>query len=322
MPKILLTNHYENRPLEILQSVVPKGFELVVLDEANQENLIYNAYAADYLLVSGRLKINKQVLEKATNLKMIQRTGVGLDSLDLEEIKKKSVPVYVNQGVNSHSVAEHTIMLILASLRKLPEIDKNTKLGIWKKQIQGVHTYELYGKTVGIVGMGNIGQAVAERLKGFGVNILYYDMYQLDKEKEEQLNVVKCDLNKLLEKSDIITLHCPLTEDTKNLVSRDTIEKMKDGAIIINTGRGSLINEQDLALALQNGKILYAGIDVYSNEPPKDNVLLGLSNVITTPHIGGVTYDSFYRMMHDAMRNIELFENGNLEEIEQYKLKI
>ena len=322
MKTILLTNHYSGEPLKIIKSTVPDGFKLQVLDAAEQPELVSRAGTADYFLASGRLKINSGVLERAVNLKMIQRTGVGLDSLDLGLIKEKNIPVYVNQGVNADSVAEHTIMLILASLKKLPQVDSKTKSGIWSKQAQGVRNYELKGRTVGLIGMGNIGRRTAKMLQGFEDNILYYDEYPAEKATEEELKLTRVTLNELLERSDIVSLHCPLLDKTRHIINNESIKLMKDGAVIVNTARGPLIDEDALIEALKSGKLAYAGLDVYEKEPPVGSELFKLENVITTPHIGGITYDSFYRMMHDAMRNIELFEKGKLEEIEQYKLNI
>ncbi|MGN0182434.1 MAG: 2-hydroxyacid dehydrogenase [Candidatus Ornithomonoglobus sp.] len=322
MKTILLTNHYSGEPLRIIKSAVPDGFELLVLDEAKQETLIANAGAADYFLASGRLKINRDVLEKAQKLKMLQRTGVGLDSLDLAMIKEKNIPVYVNQGVNADSVAEHSVMLMLASLKRLPQVDEKTKSGVWSKQAQGVRNHELRGRTVGLIGMGNIGRRTAKMLQGFDVHILYYDAYPAEKTAEEELRLTRVELDELLIRSDIVSLHCPLLDGTRHIINSESIKLMKDGAVIVNTARGPLIDEDALVQALKRGKLAYAGLDVYEKEPPEDSELFKLENVITTPHIGGITYDSFYRMMRDAMRNIKLFDERKLEEIEQYKLNI
>ena len=143
MKKVLLTNKYTGRPLEIVREETPEGFEICFLSEQTPEALRSEASAADYILAGGRLPITREVLEKAGQLKMIQRSGVGLDSLDLEAIREKRIPLYVNRGVNAESVAEHALLLILASLRRLPEIDRNTRNGIWKKQEQGIRTGEL-----------------------------------------------------------------------------------------------------------------------------------------------------------------------------------
>ena len=304
--KILLTNHYEGKPAEIIKSAVPDGFELEMLESVSQQELEGKVKEADYLLVSGRLKINRTVLENATNIKMIQRTGVGLDSIDLEYIRNHDIPFYVNKGVNAQSVAEHTILLMLASLRNLVEINENTKRGIWKKQAQGVCTHELCGKTVGLIGMGAIGRKVAGMLKAFGAKVLYNDVSKMKQEDENALGIKFSTREEIIEKSDIISLHCPLTDDTRHM---------------INTARGGLIDEAALINGIKNGKIAGAGIDVYEKEPVDNSEVLNLQNVITTPHIGGVTYDSFYQMMYQAMRNIEMFDKGQLQEIEQGRYK-
>ena len=321
MPTILLTNHYEDMPLKIISSALPKGFKLEILDNAEQKELERKAACADYLLVSGRLKINSRVLENGNKIRMIQRTGVGLDSLDLDKIKEMNIPLYVNKGINANSVAEHTVLLMLAALRNLINIDINTKNGIWKKQAQGVRTYELNGKTVGLIGMGAIGRRVAEILRSFNVNIVYYDVCRMMAETESDLCLRYCELDKLLQRSDIVSLHCPLTKGTKHIINHNTINKMKDGAILINTARGGLVEEKALAEALKMGRISCAGIDVYENEPALHSVLFGLDNVIATPHIGGITYNSFSRMMKDSMKNIEAFENGRQEAIEKFRHK-
>lgn len=319
--KILLTNHYEGKPAEIIKSAVPDGFELEMLESVSQQELEGKVKEADYLLVSGRLKINRTVLENATNIKMIQRTGVGLDSIDLEYIRNHDIPFYVNRGVNAQSVAEHTILLMLASLRNLVEINENTKRGIWKKQAQGVCTHELCGKTVGLIGMGAIGRKVAGMLKAFGAKVLYNDVSKMKQEDENALGIKFSTREEIIEKSDIISLHCPLTDDTRHMINDRAVNKMKNGVILINTARGGLIDEAALINGIKNGKIAGAGIDVYEKEPVDNSEVLNLQNVITTPHIGGVTYDSFYQMMYQAMRNIEMFDKGQLQEIEQGRYK-
>lgn len=319
--KILLTNHYEGKPAEIIKSAVPDGFELEMLESVSQQELEGKVKEADYLLVSGRLKINRTVLGNAQNIKMIQRTGVGLDSIDLEYIRNHDIPFYVNKGVNAQSVAEHTILLMLASLRNLVEINENTKRGIWKKQAQGVCTHELCGKTVGLIGMGAIGRKVAGMLKAFGAKVLYNDVSKMKQEDENALGIKFSTREEIIEKSDIISLHCPLTDDTRHMINDRAVNKMKNGVILINTARGGLIDEAALINGIKNGKIAGAGIDVYEKEPVDNSEVLNLQNVITTPHIGGVTYDSFYQMMYQAMRNIEMFDKGQLQEIEQGRYK-
>lgn len=321
MPVILITNHYNEVPLSILQEAIPKGFKLISLNKATKEELLEKAGEADYFLVSGRLSIDKEVIENATRLKMIQRTGVGADMFDLDVLKEKGIPVYVNMGVNSQSVAEHAMMLILSVLRRLPIVNANVKNGIWLKQDTGVQSNELCGKTVGIIGIGNIGRTVVKMLHGFDVNIMYYDIYRLNEEREKALDIVYAPLTELLQKADIISLHCPLTPETKHIINADSISLMKKGAVIINTARGGLIDETALISALESGHIKAAGLDVFEKEPPeKTNPLLSFNNVTVSPHVGGLTYEAFKSMMVEAMNNIKLFEEGKSELLENKRI--
>lgn len=292
------------------------------LDEATHEQLVMEAADADYLLVSGRLSINKVVLDAAPRLKMIQRTGVGTEMLELDEIKKRGIPVYVNAGVNARSVAEHTLTLMLACLKRLPQINAETHNGIWKKQQQGVTTHELYGKTVALVGMGNIGRTVAAMLQPFGVKILYTDVFRQTEKVENRLNLTYCEsFEEMLPEADILSFHCPLTPENTGMLNKNTLSTMKHGAIVVNTARGKLINPVDLYDALQKGHIKTAGLDTHYEEPIKEGYKLAeLDNVILTPHIGGLSYEAFQSMMVGAMENIKAFEEGRLEEIATKRL--
>lgn len=313
---IQISNTYRGEVLDLVKKMVPEGFEIRTLSENTPEELSKKIEDADYLLASGRIPVTDMVLNHASRLKMIQRTGVGLDSLDLVAIQKRNIPLYVNKGVNAESVAEHALLLTLACLRRLVQINNDVKNGTWNKQQQGINTRELSQKTVGIIGMGNIGRRFAGLLKGFGVNVIYADQYLLSPETEKELDVKHMELEQLFSCADIVSLHCPLTKDNKNIICKKTLDSMKDGVIIINTARGGLICEQDLIEAIQNGKVYAAGLDVYEQEPVSlYNELLKMSNVITTPHIGGVTYDSFSEMIRSAMYNIQMFHEGHLDKI-------
>lgn len=317
MPTIVLSNHYTSAPLSIIAEVLPTGFDLVNLTEASREELLKEAKHADYILASGRLKIDALVLDAAPRLKMIQRTGVGLDAIDLDVLRARDIPLYVNQGVNSDSVAEHTLMLILATLRRLPTVHEEIKSGIWIKQGNGVRNRELKGKTVGIIGMGHIGRRVAELLIGFGVKIVYNDVHRMPSDMEDRLGAEYMSFDSLLGCSDIITMHCPLSEASRNLIGSCALSKVRRGCIIVNTARGGLIDEAALAAALNDGTVFGAGLDVFPAEPiDSASPLLKCENVVLTPHIGGVTYDSFKRMMSEAMSNIACFESGEISRIE------
>lgn len=321
MPVILLTNHYGKRPYDIIRKAVPEGFTLKMLEKADRETFLQAAGQADYFLASGRLSIDREVLEKASRLKMIQRTGVGMDTLDLEALNEYGIPVYVNRGVNAASVAEHTIMLILSVLRRTAQVDAQLKQGIWIKQNNGLQNHELCGKTVGLIGMGHIGQKTAQMLAGFDVKLLYYNRTRKEKELEEQLHLTYAEFEEVLEKSDILVLQCALNAQTRGILGEKEFAKMKQGSMVINTARGPLIDEKALADALQSGKLMGAGLDVFEKEPPcEDNPFFNMKNVVLSPHIAGVTYEAFERMMRGAMQNIVLFEQGNLAEIEERRI--
>jgi D-3-phosphoglycerate dehydrogenase len=322
MKKILLTNHYSGTPLDIVKSALPADFSYSMLEEPTAGCLAESISDADYLLAGGRVRIDENALQHAAKLQMIQRSGVGLDSIDLEALRRHEIPLYVNQGVNSQSVAEHALLLMLACLRRLTEIHANTVAGIWKKQEQGVRTFELHGKTVGLVGMGSIARKVAGLLKPFGVRILYFDPFRPDENTERELVVEYTDIETLLAESDVVSLHCPLTDNNHHLIDDKAISRMKRGTILVNTARGGLVDSVALHAALQDGRLSFAALDVHETEPiPADYPLKSLPNVILTPHVAGVTADSFRAMMSEAMRNIELFDKGRLAEIEHCKYR-
>ena len=323
MVKILHTYRYTGIPWDILNEVVPDGFSVETLVAPTPESLCAQACDAVYFLVSGRLRIDDAVLDAAPKLKMIQRTGVGTEMLDLDAIKKRGIPVYVNAGVNARSVAEHTLTLILACLKRLPEINAQVHNDIWQKQETGVTTHELYGKCVGLVGMGNIGRLVSRMLNGFGANVFYTDVVRQSEEVEKDLKLTYSPtFEGMLPQVDILSFHCPLTSDNVEMLNARTLSMMKPGSVIVNTARGKLINPDDLHDAIISGRILSAGLDTHYEEPIKEGYkLLELENVILTPHIGGLSYEAFHSMMKGAMDNIVAYESGLLDQIEGKRLK-
>jgi len=318
---LLLTNHYEGTPLEILKNAVGEAFELRILPEASKEALLNQVGEADYLLVSGRLSIDKEVLAKATKVKMIQRTGVGLDNIDLDGLKENNIPLYVNKGVNSESVAEYAVMLMLAAIKRCYQINNQVRNGIWKKQATGLKTGMLSGKTIGIIGMGNIGKKVAHMLSGFNSQIIYYDAYRLPEEEEKKYGVKYVSFEEMLPMADIISLHCPYDPNTGYLFGKAEFEKMKDASVIINTARGKLIDQTALVDALETGKIATCGIDTFEEEPlGKDCPLLKYEQAILSPHVAGLSYDAFKAMMTLGLENIKNFDCGNKEVIEENRV--
>lgn len=324
MAKILHTYRYTGIPWDILRSVVPEGFAVETLVTPTPESLCAQAGDADYFLVSGRLRIDDSVLDAAPRLKMIQRTGVGTEMLDLDAIKRREIPVYVNAGVNARSVAEHTLTLILACLKRLPEINAQVHNGIWKKQATGVTTHELYGKCVGLVGMGNIGRLVASMLMVFGAKVIYTDIVRQPEEVETRLRLTFFDsVDGMLPLVDVLSLHCPLTASNAGMINARSLAMMKEGAIIVNTARGPLVDSSALYDALVAGHIRAAGLDTHFEEPVGPNYKLAkLDNVILTPHIGGLSYESFSFMMQGAINNIVAFESGDLASIEDRRLRL
>lgn len=321
-PLILHTARYTGIPWEILKSVVPDGFTVETLDELSYDCLTREAVDADYLLVSGRLPIGEGVLSVSKHLKMIQRTGVGTEMLDVEAIKAHGIPVYVNAGVNAQSVAEHTLTLILTCLKRLPQINQQTHQGVWKKQQVGVTTRELKGKTVALVGMGNIGRLVAGMLQPFGAKVIYTDVVRQPVETEQRFALTFYDsFEAMLPETNILSFHCPLVKENTEILNQRTLAMMKKSAIVVNTARGKLINPADLYEALKSGNLSAAALDTHYEEPIKEGYKLAeLENVILTPHIGGLSYEAFYQMMADAIENIIAFEEGRLAEIESKKL--
>ena len=225
---------------------------------------------------------------------------------------RAGVPVAVNGGANAISVAEHTVLLILALYRKLVTTVNRVNTGIWGDSRLGTERYfEIYGKTVGLLGLGNIGRMVAERLGPFCPNLIYFDPFRLDPERERQLNVKYVTYEEVLACSDIVSLHLPLTAETHHLIGTRELDLMKDTAILINTARGPLIDEEALVKSLEAGAIAGAGLDVLSQEPaPADHPLLGRDDVIVTPHIAGPTWDSWPRRFANGFANIVRVENS------------
>lgn len=310
MPIILLANHYDETSFSVLEKVTPARFELKQLDKSTKENLLKKVVDADYMIVSGRLPIDQEVISAAKKLKMISRTGVGLDTIGLGELNRRGIPLYVNKGINAESVAEFSLLLILASLRRFVEIDERTKSGKWDKREFGIKTNSLKGKLVYIVGMGAIGRRLSELLVPFGCFVKSSNKVSSDRLPDEMLQ------------ADIISLHCPLCRETEHLINEASLSRMKPGVILINTARGGLINELDLAKALRSGQVSFAALDVRENEPSYSaHPFDGLKNVILTSHVAGTTAESFESMMQRAVNNIVEFDLGNTACIEEYLWK-
>ena len=242
------------------------------------------------LVVRSRTKVRADILEAATGLKVIGRAGTGVDNIDVEEATRRGIVVMNTPGGNTITTAEPAIALMFALARNIPQADASLKRGEWeRKKFEGV---ELTDKTLGVIGAGNIGSVVANRALGLKMNVIVYDPY-ISEEMADRMGVRLVTLDELFAKSDFITIHVPLTQDTRNLINRDSIAKMKRGVRIINCARGGIVNEQDLYEAIKEGHVAGAALDVFEKEPPpKDLPLLGLEGVVVTPHLGASTKEA------------------------------
>ena len=246
------------------------------------------------------------MLRAAPRLKLVQLVSAGFEHMPLDLLADLSIPLANNGGTNSIDVAEHTFALILSIYRRLTEMDRNVRNDGWKEIDSGMTTFTVQGKTVGIVGLGHIGKEVAKRLIPFGAQALYFDPFPVPEEIERSLQVERVPLDELLERSDIVTLHVPLNDQTRHLIGAAELARMKSNAILINTCRGPVVDESALIQALDSGAIRAAGLDVLRDEPTDpDNPILQFENVIFTPHIAGVTYDTWKRRGQFIFENLQ-----------------
>jgi D-3-phosphoglycerate dehydrogenase len=249
--------------------------------------------------IAGLDDIDRRVIESADRLKVISRYGVGLDAVDLQAAQEKGIVVTNTPGANSTSVAELTIGLMLSLARNIPQASQETKQGHWPR-LAGLL---LEGKIIGLIGFGSIGQKVAKRLRGFDCTILAYDPFPQD-ELAAQIGVQLIDLPEVIQRADFVSLHCPLTDETRNLVDQEFLYQMKVGAFLINTARGELIEEFALVKALQTGRLRGAGLDVFANQPPgPGNPLLALPQIIATPHMGAHSDGAIKSMGWSALKD-------------------
>ncbi len=297
----------------LAQSLKPEGLTLHHLPPGTSAEEIGAAIEdAAYLLGFLRF-IPDEALANASRLKMMQVLSAGYDAVNIAGARAARIPICTNGGANSVAVAEHAIMLMLAVYRKLVTCHANVSGGRWNQGIpRSVDIYEMEGKTVGIVGLGNIGQQVAKRLKAFDCSLIYYDAFRRSPEEESRWGTTYVPMETLLETSDIVSLHVPLNDDTRGMIDTNALKRMKPKAILINTCRGPVVDEPALIEALRDGTILAAGLDTQEREPAApSNPLLDLPNVTLTPHSAGPTVDSFYKRFSNGYANIARVAAGN-----------
>jgi phosphoglycerate dehydrogenase-like enzyme len=259
---------------------------------------------ADFLILYGGA-VSEELLDGSPNVKHIQLLSAGYDRIDLGLTSSLGIPVSNNGGANSWAVAEATVAMILALLQRLVEADRFVREGRWRGDIQGYDTYELAGKTAGIVGLGNIGKKVARRLHPFETRLLYTDAVP-DPVLEAELGMQRLPLGELLPAVDVLTLHVPLLASTKGMIGAKELALMKPSALLINTSRGDVVDEDALIEALSSGRLRGAGLDVFDKEPlPADSPLTRMPNVVLSAHLAGTTYDTFFRRGQFAFENIK-----------------
>jgi D-3-phosphoglycerate dehydrogenase len=306
MIKVLIADDLSEKAIQILKD---NDISFDVRTGLKQEELKGIIKDYDALIVRSATKVTKDIIEEAEKLKIIGRAGIGVDNVDVAAATQKGIIVMNTPQGNALAAAEHTIGLIFAAARRIAEADRTMKQGKWeKKRLMGV---EVYGKTLGVIGIGNIGALVAEKALALGMKVIAYDPY-VSKEYAERKKVELVDFDTLLKESDIITIHVPLTKETRNMINKETFKRMKDGVILVNVARGSIVNENDLLNALNSGKVSYAALDVFESEPPPpDSPLILSDKTVCTPHLGASTLEAQDKVAVDiANQIVEYFKYG------------
>ena len=297
--RVLISDSLSKEAIDILEK--EKEFKVDVNTKLTPEELKKVIKDYDALLVRSATKVTKDIINAADRLKIIGRAGVGLDNVDVDAASKKGIIVVNTPGGNTISTAEHTFSMMLALSRNIALADLSMKKGEWeRKKFMGV---ELYGKTLGVVGLGRIGTEVAKRAVSFEMKVLAYDPF-LSADKAKDLGIELVDLKRLFSESDYITVHTPLTDVTKHLISDKEFGIMKKGVRVLNCARGGIIDEDALVKAIESGKVAGAALDVYENEPPKDSKLLKMEKVVLTPHLGASTEEAQVNVAIDVANTV------------------
>lgn len=294
---VLISDNVDQKAVDLLENA--DGFTVSAPGKMSREQVLSAIPGADALIIRSGTTADAELLGKATNLKAIARAGVGVDNVDLETATANGVVVMNTPDGNTIATAEHTFGLMLSLARFIPNAHQGMNEGRWdRKTYMGM---ELRGKTLGILGFGRIGQAVAKRALAFEMTVIAHDPF-ID---NTDLNVELVDLETIFAQSDFLTLHTVITDDTREIIRKETIDRMKFGVRIINAARGALVNAEDLADAVKTGHVAGAALDVYTEEPPPaDSPLLNVSNIIHTPHLAASTHDAQVQVGLDAAQQI------------------
>lgn len=310
--KIVILDGYTINPGDLSWSRLEQYGELTVYERTPSE-LIASRIGDAEVVMTSKCVLTAEVLRQCPNLAWIGILATGINMVDLDYASSHGIPVANIPAYSTDSVAQLTFSLLLEICNRVGVHDRAVHAGQWRSSEDFCFCLtpqmELAGKTIGVIGFGNIGKQVAKMADAFGMKVLIASSYPDPAFATE--NIAFAALEELLSSSDVISLHCPLTENNRGMINRESISKMKDGVILLNTSRGPLINEEDLASALKSGKVSAAGLDVLSVEPPKDgNPLIGLPNCVITPHIAWITKESRVRLINTAVANLESYLSG------------
>ena len=307
MNKILFLGSFSQQAKVLFEQRLPEGFENIGFYSAEQAPL----EDAQYIICRSQV-VDEELLKKAKNLCMIQKWGAGYDKIDIKAAADLRIPVAVCLGTNAVPVSEMALALMLAVYRNLLWMRDDLRAGTADRNVYIADSYTLNGKRVGILGIGNIGRRVASLVQAFGAQVVYYDACRLPKEQEKLLGITYKELNELYAQSDIVSLHLPLTETTRGMIDRSVFQKMKSTAVLINTARGAIVNQDDLIWALREKQIAGAGLDTVVTEPlAADSPLLQMNKVVVTAHCGGNTADNDIVMVDHCYNNLQLFAKGD-----------
>ena len=311
-PKILWFGEFSDKVKEMMRSEAPDGFDLLfVRSKSDREEHLRVLAEADYISPNGILLTDEYILA-APKLKLIQCWGAGMDAFHLELLQERNIALQSGAGLNASAVAEMAVLHMLALNRRLLYVDRTVRSGRWIKSEMRDQCRSIYGKTIGLLGMGNIARKAAGYLKAMDAGrILYYDIRRLSPEQEAELGVEFQELDDVVKQADILSIHLPLTERTKKLINRERLAMMKPDSILINTARGGIVDEEALIDALENHRIRGAGLDTFAQEPPAaDNPLFAMDNVVVTSHGGGAVVENILPRIRHVYDCIVKFERG------------
>lgn len=306
MEKVLVIGPFNESMKKALADAFDDRFSLEYITSREEYDRIAEA---DYIILR-TLNLNAEDIAALNKVKLIQRWGAGFDSVDIQAAGEKGIPVAITYGINATPVAEMTMALTLAVYRNVVPMTAGIQEGKWEREVYAKTSYTINGKTVGVIGIGNIGRKVAALFQAFGATVLYYDLFRLSPEREEELGLTYYDLDEIWDKCDIISLHAPATPETTHMVNGESLARMKEGAVLINTAREELVDMAALERALRSGKLLGVGLDAVEEETMGKLPFQGLNNVVLTAHLGGNTADNSVHMAIRCAEQVAAIREG------------